>query len=184
MSRLCINESSQLQTDCQGDAVKETFYGTKRVAEIVNIPEWRVKNFAEGPAYGLPPSQTLGTGRGSRRLYDLSGILRVALANELVNSGFMPEVVGGAMAKVQEADVLKICAEIRTSGPSKNGAVLVRLRCNWEVREVHQATNLIKKGLEQGGEGRGLFALNLSSLVARVLKRLKGPLTEDEEPGE
>lgn len=143
------------------------------VAEIVNIPEWRVKNFAEGPAYGLPPSQTLGVGRGSRRLYDLSGILRVAIANELVNSGFMPEVVGGAIAKVQEADVLKIHAEIQVSGSSTNNHVLIRLRCKWDVRKVHQATNLTRKALEQGGEGRGIFALNLSSLVARVLKRLK-----------
>src|SRR5438270_479836 len=52
-------------------------YGTSQVAEILGIPEWRVKNFSEGAAYKLPPAHRVGSGRGSRRLYGWEDIFRI-----------------------------------------------------------------------------------------------------------
>src|SRR5207302_9816340 len=78
-------------------------YGTKQVAEILSIPEWRVKNFSEGPAYGLPPAHRVGTGRGSRRLYGWGDIFRIAIAEHLVVCGFTAEAVGAAIREIPDS---------------------------------------------------------------------------------
>jgi hypothetical protein len=150
----------------------QTFYGTKQVAEILGIPEWRVKNFAEGSAYGLPPTQKLGMGRGSRRLYDFSGILRVAIATELVSFGFMPETVGKAMSKVQDVDVLKIAAKARTSR-SDDWSILVCIESKWDLQKTKSAEKLVTKALENEKDWLGAFAMNISSLVACVQKKIE-----------
>ena|ERR1700730_12395069 len=86
----------------------EKLYGTKQVAELLRIPDWRVKNFSEGGAYGLPPSQTVGTGRGSRRLYRESDVCRIAIANALVTVGFSPEAVGKAIREIPESTLIEL----------------------------------------------------------------------------
>jgi DNA-binding transcriptional MerR regulator len=78
----------------------EKLYGTKQVAEILGIPDWRVKNFTEGEAYRLPKPQLVGTGRGSRRLYTITDICRIAIANQLVECGFSPEAIGDAIEEI------------------------------------------------------------------------------------
>src|SRR5713226_4094622 len=81
-------------------------YGTSQVAEILNIPEWRVKNFSEGEAYRLPPAKQVGRGRGSRRLYEWTDIYRILIANELVEMGFTPEAVGRAVREIPESKLV------------------------------------------------------------------------------
>src|SRR5215467_6344033 len=78
----------------------EKLYGTKQVAEILGIPDWRVKNFTEGDAYRLPKPQLVGSGRGSRRLYTLIDVGRIAIADALVNCGFSPEAIGEAIQEI------------------------------------------------------------------------------------
>jgi DNA-binding transcriptional MerR regulator len=81
----------------------ERLFGTTEVATILLIPEWRVKNFTQGLAYGLSPTQRIGKGRGSRRLYSETEIVRIALANELVEAGLTPEAVGAAIRELPES---------------------------------------------------------------------------------
>ena len=98
----------------KGARVRETkrsraeLYGTSQVAEILNIPEWRVKNFSEGEAYRLPPAKQVGRGRGSRRLYEWTDIHRILIANELVEMGFSPETVGQAVREIPESKLVSI----------------------------------------------------------------------------
>ena len=76
---------------------EQQLYGTSQVARILDIPDWRVKNFSEGEAYRLPPSIQVGSGRGSRRLYTFEDVFRIAVADYLVKFGFTPEAVGRAI---------------------------------------------------------------------------------------
>lgn len=151
----------------------EKLYGTKDVAEILRIPEWRVKNFAEGSAYQLPPSQHLGKGHGSRRLYDAVGILRVAIATELVSFGFMPDAVGSAMGKVSEEEVLKISSEVRSSKAGENWRVLICIGCRWDLKRADQATRELTKTVNEDKGWQGVFAFNVSKLVACVQKEIE-----------
>jgi len=86
----------------------EKLYGTKQVAEILGIPDWRVKNFTEGEAYRLPKPQLVGTGRGSRRLYTITDICRIAIANQLVECGFSPEAIGDAIEEIPRSMLTRL----------------------------------------------------------------------------
>jgi hypothetical protein len=80
--------------DALGGAMTNELYSTKQVAAMLEIPVWRVKNFSEGKAFRLPPSIQVGTGRGSRRLYDWKDVCRIAIADKLTMIGFTPKAVG------------------------------------------------------------------------------------------
>jgi hypothetical protein len=82
---------------------RQVFYGTREVAQILGIPEWRVKNFTEGAAYRLLPSYRIGSGKGSRRLYVWSDIFRMGIAERLVNFGFTPDSVGLAIREIPDS---------------------------------------------------------------------------------
>jgi DNA-binding transcriptional MerR regulator len=87
---------------------REKLYGTKQVAEILGIPDWRVKNFTEGEAYRLPKPQLVGTGRGSRRLYTITDICRIAIANQLVECGFSSEAIGDAIEEIPRSTLTRV----------------------------------------------------------------------------
>ena len=106
---------------------EKKYYTTKEVADALSIPQWRVKNFTEGDAYRLPPALRVGSGRGSRRLYRWTDIYRMLIANELVDAGFTPEVVGRAILEIPES-------KLRPPDPfPKNPFVLVHANHKWEV---------------------------------------------------
>lgn len=160
---------------------EQVLYGTKQVAEILGIPEWRVKNFSEGEAYGLPPSQRVGSGRGSRRLYNLNDVLRLAVASELVNCGFTPETVGRAVREIPES-MLTMWPEVLQEPASKiksakelseHFPLLVLAEGDWRVKKVHEVKKLLKETFEYVGEERGLFILNFPSLLAGVHRQIK-----------
>ena len=102
-------------------------YGTAQVAEILNIPEWRVKNFSEGEAYRLPPAKQVGRGRGSRRLYEWTDIYRMLIASELVDMGFTPETVGRAVREIPKSKL------VSRDYLDKDSLVLALLRRRWVV---------------------------------------------------
>jgi hypothetical protein len=81
-------------------------YTTSEVAKILGFDKWRIKNFSEGEAYGLPPAIRAGRGRGSRRLYAWSNICRMLIANQLVSLGFGPEAVGSAVGEIAESKLV------------------------------------------------------------------------------
>ncbi len=151
-------------------------YGTKQVAEILGIPEWRVKNFTQGDAYKLPLPQTVGSGRGSRRLYNEDDVLRLAIANELVNCGFTPEAVGEAVREIPESKLKNSYAfglAHDEDDPRNFSYVLVRTGNNWEVKTLGE----VMVDLEQGDflyhhADRGFFLLHLDNLLEGVLKKM------------
>src|SRR5581483_1392422 len=120
-------------------------YGTKQVAAILGIPEWRVKNFSEGAAYRLPPAHRVGTGRGSRRLYGWEDIFRIAIAAHLVACGFTAEAVGMAVREIPESTLGPYEEMLRTQNPGTEGILsaketplLVCERGRWRVRKASE----------------------------------------------
>ena len=167
----------RLQTPASGSRL----YGTKQVAEILRIPEWRVKNFAEGVQYRIPPSIRVGTGRGSRRLYTEEDVFRIALADHLVQSGFTAEEVGCGVREVPESAfkhdyVLESFAPI--SLPLGQMPILIRVACTspvWQFTKARVASKWAKDALgfrKQPLPPRGVFVLNIAELVYRVRTRL------------
>jgi hypothetical protein len=146
----------------------EKLYGTKQVAEFLDIPIWRVKNFSEGRAYGLPPSQTVGTGRGSRRLYSEADIYRMAIANALVDLGFSPEVVGHAHSKIPVSMLVDVKGEQADDMP-----ILVCRGGLWLVRRAEDVASLVDNTLIYPGEEFGMVILNISNVLDGVYQRME-----------
>jgi len=162
-----------------------TLYGTKQVAELLDIPEWRVKNFAEGEAYGFSPSHRIGSGRGSRRLYSYADVLRLAVANELVNCGFSAESVGRAIREIPESTLTKFweaMLEPVAAGKPREKVLeylpfLILSDGQWRVNQAKAVKGMVGKALKNVGGGKhGLFILDLVGLVSEVtIRRVRKP---------
>jgi hypothetical protein len=152
----------------------EKLYGTKQVAELLRIPDWRVKNFSEGDAYGLPPSQTVGTGRGSRRLYRESDVCRIAIANALVICGFGPEAVGKAIRELPESVLIEDYADLDAEPePEESKPVLVCKGGEWRLKNAGQLKYLVDEQMESPEVKDGLFILNLVNVLLGLVERLR-----------
>src|SRR5215469_14868575 len=130
-------------------------YGTRQVAAILDIPEWRVKNFTEGTAYRLPPGVQAGKGRGSRRLYGWGDIFRIGLAHRLVEFGFMPEVVGLAVREVPESLLTPYAAMLYDRAEpvltKKETPLLVRSGLVWRVLMADKVQAVWSQTVEHEG---------------------------------
>lgn len=142
-------------------------YGTKEIAEILNIEEWRVKNFSQGAAYGLPPTQLLGKGgRGSRRLYSFQDFLRIAIASELEKCGFDPKAVGQGVAAIPQSKLESWAAEVE-KGPE---ALLVCRGGKWQVMKPSTLKKSIREEVDYPCGGTGLFILNYPALLCSAVE--------------
>jgi len=155
-------------------------YGTSQVAEILSIPEWRVKNFSEGEAYRLPPAHRVGSGRGSRRLYDWADIFRIAIANHLVEFGFTAEAVGRAVREIPESVLGPYIAMLQSENPNTEGLsaketpLLVSTGYNtWQVRNASRVSREIRRTLKHTEKSSGIFVLNLATFCDRVFSQLQ-----------
>ena len=144
----------------------EKLFGTKQVAELLQIPDWRVKNFSEGGAYRLPPSQTIGSGRGSRRLYSQADIARVAIANQLVNFGFSPEAVGDALGEVTNSLLVNT---LHMPAEPHSVPILICDAGKWRVRDSMDDD----PGREVKEADHGIFFLDLYNALAELADKLR-----------
>jgi hypothetical protein len=156
---------------------KPELYGTRQVAAILDIPEWRVKNFSEGEAYRLPPSVRVGSGRGSRRLYGWADIFRIGLADRLVKCGFTPESVGRAVREIPES-LLKpyaalLYARTEPKLSKKETPVLVNSDGEWKVNLVTEVLRVWSQTVEHEGSTSGLFVINLANVFDAIFSDLQ-----------
>jgi hypothetical protein len=79
-------------------------FGTGRVAEILDIPMWRLQKFLDGKQYRLSPEDSLGAGRGSRRVFTVEDIYRLAIASRLVQDGFAASFIGEMLVQLDDRD--------------------------------------------------------------------------------
>jgi hypothetical protein len=164
---------------------QKELYGTKQVAEILGLPEWRVKNFSEGPAYRLPPALRLGSGRGSRRLYGWGDIFRIAIAEHLVACGFTAEAVGEAIGEIPASmlgpyEEMLLVEDPESEGrlPARETHLLVSVGGKWRVRRASEMGATVKQTLRHTQSAAGLFALNLPTFCDRIFKKLNDYWTQ------
>jgi hypothetical protein len=178
---------------------RRELYGTKEVATILGIPEWRVKNFSEGAAYRLPPALQVGSGHGSRKLYGWEDIFRLGIANQLVNFGFTPESVGAAVREIPESTLAPYTADLQVQAflqgkasseaqlRSKETPLLVRLGGRlgqgWRVKKASEVRGELGKTVKHGGSSRALFVLNIANVCDSIFSRLERYWAGDLEEG-
>ena len=154
-------------------------YGTKQVARILGVPEWRVKNFSEGKAYRLPPSIRAGSGRGSRRLYGWADIFRIGLADRLSKFGLTPESVGQAVREIPESMFTPYAAMLEAHHPESEGKLkrketplLVNVGGLWQVKVATEIQRIFAQTIGHGGSSRALFVINLANVFDAIFSRL------------
>ncbi len=144
-------------------------YGTRQVAAILALPEWRVKNFTEGAVYGLLPAEQRGKGRGSRRLYAIRDIFRIGIADELLTFGFAPDAVGEAVRKIPDA---LLTTEIGRATPQPREVPMLVKDVSWRLKK-RTDTDLGLTRLLSGEEGcTELFAMNLGRVCKGISEKL------------
>jgi hypothetical protein len=162
----------------------EKLYGTKQIAELLKIPDWRVKNFSEGGTYGLPPSQTVGTGRGSRRLYREHDVCRIAIANALVTVGFSPEAVGRAIREIPESMLIELFLDpvaddvLSEAELEESKHFLVCSAGEWRLKKGGHVKDLVEEQMQNPEVKEGLFILNLASVLFGLVDSLRESLTK------
>jgi hypothetical protein len=82
------------QRRCEMKVNLPTILLTADVAALLNIPEWRVINFAQGSDYQITPSHGDAAGRGTRRMYNIEDVCQIALALRLLDSGIGSKAIG------------------------------------------------------------------------------------------
>lgn len=79
-----------------------TQFGTGDVAKILGVPMWRLQKFLS-PQYQLGSSGQLGgRGHGSRRVFTLDDVYRIAIAGRLNGDGFAPKFIGKIVAELKQ----------------------------------------------------------------------------------
>jgi hypothetical protein len=167
---------------------RQELYGTKEVATILGIHEWRVKNFTLGAAYGLRPAHQVGSGQGSRRLYGWTELFRIGIADQLVKFGFTPESVGEALGEIPDSILAPYTADLQAQAffegkpnseghlRSKETPLLVRLGGRlggvWKVKKASEVRGELGEAVKHGGSSRALFVLNIANVCDSIFSRL------------
>lgn len=135
-------------------AAPHRLFGLSEVTAILStaerpVPEWRIKNFTQAAAYRLPPTAQLGTGRGSRRMFDWLGVVKLALADHLAEFGFAPESIGTLLPQIRERDLMADCA-------------IVCEGSGWRVASA------VRKPMDIAEPERGFFWMRLRPFVREL----------------
>jgi len=86
-------------------------FTTEKIAQILEVSQWRVVRFAEIKKFGITPALDEGKGSGRRRLYDLENVCEMALASWLLEAGLRIEVVGRALSRMRRQGGLSYLLE-------------------------------------------------------------------------
>jgi hypothetical protein len=73
------------------------------VKEILSIEQWRLQKFLNSPQFGLSKSaELIGSGRGSRRVFDPEDMCRIGIAAQMVEDGFAAKFIGEVLEQMQD----------------------------------------------------------------------------------
>lgn len=90
-----------------GEELRVHVFGAGDVEKLLRIKSWRLQKFLSSNRYQLTPSGRLGKDRqGSRRLFRLEDLYRIAIADFLVRDGFSPKFVSRALQFIENSDLL------------------------------------------------------------------------------
>ena len=89
------------------------------VAEILEVPKARIKNWTIGRPLRITP--TIRSGKGTRNLYSVEDVYVLTLANQLNEDGFSPKAIQAVIKKVRrEAKLIgKYYSQLVVSSPGR-----------------------------------------------------------------
>jgi DNA-binding transcriptional MerR regulator len=110
-------------------------------------------------------------GRGSRRLYDIMDLSRMAIARHLVDAGFSPEAVGKAVRVIPDSKLRSWQHVIETKGNrAAQMDLLVWERGEWQLMKVAAVQEAFQSRFEHFSPTNlsGLFILNFHRSIAAL----------------
>jgi DNA-binding transcriptional MerR regulator len=144
--------------------IHQEIFSLSGVAQILGIPQTRVKNWTIGRPLQIRPSIP-ARGTGSRNLYGLYDIYRIEIANQLHQNGFRPQVIQRVLDALGEKFTTCVF-------------VVISAGVDWTKNRTKLAVQLIenKQWMREGWEivqrpianSMGCFVLNTLSLIQRV----------------
>jgi DNA-binding transcriptional MerR regulator len=141
----------------------EEIFSLGEVAEILAIPETRVKNWTIGRPLKIRPLRA-ARGTGSRNLYGLHDMHRIAIANQLHKNGFRAEAIQKVLDALGKNFTTSFYMVIPAGDWTKNKAKL-------EVQLVDHA-QFMKEGWlsikRPIASSIGCFVLNIGSVINTV----------------
>ena len=144
-------------------------YGTGEVAAILGTEIWRVQKYLDSPKYGLSPSGSLGSGRGSRRVFSLQDIYRLGVAEHLVRNGFSYKFVSEALQQIEDEDLLGRIGEEGVELPlvyvlsGGEGSVTVKaVHWNRKISEFVKTT-----------KNAGFYVLDLGGVATAIQSKMQ-----------
>jgi len=90
-------------------ARRQKVFTTEDVVALLGLgaeDTWRVTKFIKSREYGIEPAMIVGSGHGSRRLYDIENVCEIGLALRLLEAGLRPRVVGQVLKEATEYSAL------------------------------------------------------------------------------
>lgn len=168
-----------------------TVYELKDVAEILQMPKSKVKNWTIGRPLRIVPSLSGFGGKGSRNIYSVSDLMSFALAQHLEESGFAPDFIQGALnteageiagihavifaRKRRGARVEMLCCEFpgRMEGTGKGCPVVYRME-EWLESSARDPAQIVGKPLGKWAEAEGLvgyYVVHIDRLWQQVMNR-------------
>jgi DNA-binding transcriptional MerR regulator len=145
-------------------------FGTGKAAQILGISIRRLQGYVESPQYQLHPSEQLGTGRGSRRVFYEEDIYRLGIAEHLVRDGFSYKLVSKALQQMADDDLL---GPFDSEGQEIDRVyVLVGGEENLQVQPVRR--NRTIADLAKQFKSPSLYLLDIGKVKTEIQKRKKG----------
>lgn len=137
---------------------RKAVFSAQQVADMIGVGLWRVKNFILVKSYGLAPSG----GKGKYGRFAFEDIFRFALANQLVEFGFEPSVVGAAL-KAVPGKLWRCWASdaVRGKAPGPPYVALIRLNGKWHTGNPFEVPYTLMLTVGVLGAG-GQFQLSLT----------------------
>ena len=147
-------------------------YQTSKAAAILGMEPWQVQSYAK---QGLVDPAVTGRGAGSRRAYDLLGLIKLALLNRLNRDGFDVRTIRPIFASLFDFPF-----SLGGDDPESERAKLkewfgdkVLLTCeHFGARKLIRRERLREAAPELLCDHEGLYVIDLGRIVIGLLKAL------------
>ncbi len=142
-------------------------FSTGEVAEILDLPIWRVQKFIDVKSYRISPTGQLGRGPGSRRTFSKLDLYRIGIAAFLIRDGFAPWLVADVLESLEDHDIYDLDA----FGDAIYGGIALRRGAKEPEVELFRSEHPPKMGNE------GLYyVLDLWQVIGKIDRRIKAAL--------
>jgi hypothetical protein len=141
-------------------------FGFGDVLRIVDTKKWRLQNFLSGTRFRLSATGgQLGRGQGSRRLFRLQDLYRIAIADVLVKDGFSPKLVSDVLQFIEDSDLVSYGEK----GLERMPAIGLFRGEDWPRVEYISDSHRVR----HSGDNAPFYVLDLERITEEIAHRTK-----------